>query len=311
MPAISIIVPFYNRHGLIGETVESVLQQGLTDLEIVIVDDGSREPLKPSDLGRGDGDARIRLFRQDNRGSGAARNAALREARGDHVLFLDSDDLLVPGGLEVLLARAREGDFDAVVGNWRDLVDGRAERHFRPSFPYRDALANVVDGGWATGSALLKRSLRPVCPEEKSRLPWDMAECYLRALSDPAARIAHVDRDIVMMRQDSDGRLTVLYDHFDPVKAGRFWCEMKASFALDDERRAAFDHQIFRFVLTLFHAGENAAAAELFASIDADRLKRHAWCSAFSPAWFAATLGLSPGLGLQRLLHRLRGGRLG
>jgi glycosyltransferase involved in cell wall biosynthesis len=307
VPAISIIMPFFNRHSLISESVGSVVSQDFSDLEIVIVDDGSARPLQRSDLGNAADDRRIKLVRQDNRGSGAARNAALRLAEGAYFLFLDSDDRLAPGALGALWARRLESDFDAVVGNWRDFQAERTGPVIRPSFAYRDGLANAIASGWATGSAILRRSLQPRCSEEKARLPWDMAECYLRALADPATRIGYVDRDIVMMRQDSADRLTVLYDHFDPVKAGAFWQEMKSAFPLDDERRSAFDQQIFRYVLTLFHAGRPAEAASLFSAIDAHRLTGYPWCRPLSPAWFSGLLGLKMGLGIQRLLHQLRG----
>jgi glycosyltransferase involved in cell wall biosynthesis len=306
--AVSILVPFFNRHGLIGECLGSIVAQDFADVEVIVVDDGSTPALEPADLGAAQGDRRIRLIRQDNCGSGAARNRALAEASGDYVLFLDSDDRLVGGGLGALWRCAQESGADAVVGNWRDFTADETGPPIRPSFNYRDALANAVEDGWATGSAILKRGLPLRCSEERSRLPWDMAECYLRAVADPKLKIAHADHDVVMMRQDSGGRLTVLYDHFDPLKAGAFWREMKGAFELDDERRSAFDRQIFRFVFSLFHDGRPAEAAALFAAIDVGRLDRYHWYRRFSPAWFARTLGLTNGLRLQRVLHRLRGG---
>ena len=306
MPAISIIVPFFDRHSLIGECVGSVVSQGFPDLEIVIVDDGSRTPLQRTDLGAAADDARIRLFRQENLGSGAARNAALQAARGDYVLFLDSDDLLVPDSLQTLWSRAQEGNFDAVVGNWTNFSSGSVGETIRPSFNYGDPLANVVEGAWATGSAILKRSLDPACPEARSRLPWDMAEAYLRALSDEKARIAYVDCEIVMMRQDSSGRLTVQYDHFDPLVAGRFWREMKSSFVLNDERRSAFDRQLFRYAFASFHGGQYAESRALFSAIDADRMGGYHWYRFLSPAWFARWCGVPLGFRLQHLMHRIR-----
>jgi glycosyltransferase involved in cell wall biosynthesis len=304
--AISIIVPFFNRHALIGECIDSAVAQSFSDFEVVIVDDGSTPALTPSDLGTGENDKRITIIRQDNRGSGAARNAALSVATGDYVLFLDSDDLLAPQALEALWKAAKDRDLDAVAGNWMNFSADGVHGHFKPTFPYADPLANVIEDGWATGCAILKRSLKPHVSEEKSRLPWDMAECYLKTLGNEALKIGYVDHDIVRMRQDSAGRLTVLYDHFDPNKAGRFWQEMKSSFTMNDERRSAFDRQLFRFAFSLFHAGKHSEASAIFSSIDVDRLTRYHWCEFLSPAWFVRWAGVRWGLALQDLAHKAR-----
>ncbi len=306
MPAISIIVPFYDRHELVRETIESVLAQRFPDFEIVVVDDGSARSLQRSDLGHGADDPRITVIRQQNGGSAAARNTALRAARGRYVLFLDSDDLMVPGALQALWDRAQEGDFDAVVGNWANFSADGPGAHIRPSFNYSDPLANVVEGEWATGSAILKRSLDPVGSEDRSRVPWELAEAYQRALSREGVRIAHVDHDIVMMRQDSGGRLTLSHDHFEPLKAGGFWSYMKGSVLLNDERRSAFDRQLFRYAFTLFHEGRYDDARRIFSAIDTDRMGRYHWFRSFSPAWFARWCGVPLGLKLQRLMTRAR-----
>jgi glycosyltransferase involved in cell wall biosynthesis len=302
-PAISIVVPFYNRHTLISECIGSILSQDFSRFEVVVVDDGSQPPLQRADLGKGGDDGRLKLVRQDNCGAGAARNAALKQVSGEYVLFLDSDDLLMPGALGALWAKARHGRFDAVVGGSVNFSAAGTGASYRPPHPYQDALANVVEGDWSTGSVILRRSLNL---EETSRLVWEMAECYQRALSDEGATVSYVDRDIVMSRQDLPDRLTVLHDHFNPLNAGRFWCEMKASVRLNDDRRSAFDRQIFRYVVTLFHAGRHADAAELFAAADASRLTHYLWCRPLAPAWFARWFGVPLGLKLQFMLYKTR-----
>jgi glycosyltransferase involved in cell wall biosynthesis len=210
-PAISIVVPFYNRHALIRECIGSIQSQDFSDFEVVIVDDGSQPPLQRADLGKGCDDARLKLVRQDNCGAGAARNAGLKRASGEYVLFVDSDDLLMPGALAALWAKAREGGFDAVVGGSVNFSAAGTGASFHPAHPYQDALANVVEGDWLTGSVIVRRSLKL---EGTSRRVWEMAECYQRALSKEGATVGYVDRDVVMIRQDSPDRLTTLHDHF-------------------------------------------------------------------------------------------------
>jgi len=87
---VSVIVPVYNREGYIAQALQSILSQSFSDVEIIVVDDGSTDSTVEAVRSFGEG---IRLFRQENRGPGAARNRGIREAKGDFIAFLDSDDL--------------------------------------------------------------------------------------------------------------------------------------------------------------------------------------------------------------------------
>ena len=112
---LSIIIPIYNVEAYLSGCLDSVLDPGLRDYEIIAVNDGST-----------DGSARIardyaarypdliRLVEQSNGGLGCARNTGLAHARGDYVLFLDSDDSLAPGALPEIL-EALERDCDVIV----------------------------------------------------------------------------------------------------------------------------------------------------------------------------------------------------
>jgi glycosyltransferase involved in cell wall biosynthesis len=96
-PRVSVIIPTYNRASLITGAIDSVLRQTFTDFEVIVVDDGSKddtsERLGP-DLDR------IRYVRQANLGASAAQNAGLREARGEWIAILASDDTWQPTKLE-------------------------------------------------------------------------------------------------------------------------------------------------------------------------------------------------------------------
>ena len=96
-PLVSIIVPTYNRSPLLREALDSVAQQTLRDFEVIVVDDGSTEPVAEHVSGH---PARPRIIRQTRQGPAAARNRGLAEAAADLVAFLDSDDLWLPGKLE-------------------------------------------------------------------------------------------------------------------------------------------------------------------------------------------------------------------
>jgi glycosyltransferase involved in cell wall biosynthesis len=89
-PAVSVIIPTYNRARWVTEAVDSVLAQTYRDLELVVVDDGSTDDTADRLAAYG---RRIQVVRQKNLGAGAARNVGIRRARGTYIAFLDSDDL--------------------------------------------------------------------------------------------------------------------------------------------------------------------------------------------------------------------------
>jgi glycosyltransferase involved in cell wall biosynthesis len=98
---VSVVIPCYNQARFLGEAIQSVLCQGYTDLEIIVVDDGSNDGTEEVASGYAREDPRVRLIKQENRGLAAARNRGLAEAGGEYVVFLDSDDRLVSGALGV------------------------------------------------------------------------------------------------------------------------------------------------------------------------------------------------------------------
>jgi glycosyltransferase involved in cell wall biosynthesis len=90
-PKVSVVIPTYNRAEKVGSTIESVLAQTVTDLEVIVVDDGSSDGTGEI-LEKAFGD-RIRYYAQANEGVSMARNKGIAEARGEWIAFLDSDDL--------------------------------------------------------------------------------------------------------------------------------------------------------------------------------------------------------------------------
>lgn len=92
-PKISIIIPAYNCSKTISKCLESIFNQEFKDFEVIIVDDGSKEDLKPFIKPYED---RIKYFKQENNGAPSARNAGYREAKGEYVIFCDSDIIMRP-----------------------------------------------------------------------------------------------------------------------------------------------------------------------------------------------------------------------
>ncbi len=111
---ISVIVPVYNDEKNIIECVNSILAQSFSDIEIILVDDGSDDhsPIMCDELSKSD--RRIKVIHQLNRGLSAARNEGVINANGDWILFVDSDDWIAEDMCEALMSAAEE-DVDVIL----------------------------------------------------------------------------------------------------------------------------------------------------------------------------------------------------
>ena len=114
MPKVSIVIPVFNRERLVQRAIRSCLVQTEPDFEIIVVDDGStdgsREAVRRFD------DPRLRLFAQPrNMGVGTARNVGVSEGRAAWIVFLDSDDELVPEALATVIEKIEESESDVAA----------------------------------------------------------------------------------------------------------------------------------------------------------------------------------------------------
>ena len=122
---ISVIVPIYGVEKYLPECIESVTRQTYDNLQIILVDDGSRDGCGAICDRYARTDNRIVVVHQENGGAAAARNAGLRLAQGDYISFLDGDDYLEPDAYENMLAAMEEHGADIVHGGFRYVyVDG-------------------------------------------------------------------------------------------------------------------------------------------------------------------------------------------
>ncbi|MBY8872431.1 glycosyltransferase [Micromonospora sp. PLK6-60] len=134
-PVISVCIAVRNRPDLLVKSVRSVLAGDFPDYEVVIVDDGSTVPVQESLAGAGLlADDRIRLVRQPPAGISAARNTALRVARGRYVTVLDSDDELAPDGLSRIHAALAGTGARWVYTDYEELTSAGSRVIRLPSF---------------------------------------------------------------------------------------------------------------------------------------------------------------------------------
>ena len=114
MPKVSVVIPVYKVEPFLRRCVDSVLHQTLTDLDIVLVDDGSTDHCPQICDSYAQQDSRVQVIHKQNGGLASARNAGMRAATGEYLFFLDSDDWIEADGMETLYQLACRYQVDFV-----------------------------------------------------------------------------------------------------------------------------------------------------------------------------------------------------
>jgi len=119
-PLVSVVIPCYNRENFVADAIESVLKQTYQNFEVILVDDGSADHTE-NVIQRYLSDPRIRFYKHDvNRGIAAARNTGIKNAKGEFIALLDSDDMWLPKKIETqveILSQDTIGELGVV---WTD-----------------------------------------------------------------------------------------------------------------------------------------------------------------------------------------------
>ena len=114
-PIVSILIPAYNAAAFLPKCLDSVLNQTYQDLQVVIVDDGSKDKTLEVCHKYAEKDSRIEVYHQENQGVAATRNHLLEKVKGDYVLFVDADDWIELDMVEYLVSLATELDAEMVM----------------------------------------------------------------------------------------------------------------------------------------------------------------------------------------------------
>lgn len=209
---VSVIVPVFERPTLLCEAVASALAQAYRPLEVLVVDDGSRDETPDVLAELAAAHAEVVALRVPNGGPGLAREAGRQQARGTFLLYLDSDDLLLPGALTGLVAAltsrpecaiaygyARYRDPWGVISPARWKASGHAAERLFPSF--------LRERWWETGQALFRASLcDAIGPWSALRLEEDW-EYDSRAAALHPGLVLHPDF-VIEIRRHADGHLS-------------------------------------------------------------------------------------------------------
>lgn len=129
MISVSVIIPVYNVESYVAECLESVLQQDFESFEILCVDDCSQDSSMEIVKRYAQRDKRIEIITHScNQGLAAARNTGIKNAKGKYILFIDSDDKIIPGTLSELFALAEKNGVDIVYFDYKKIYEREMER---------------------------------------------------------------------------------------------------------------------------------------------------------------------------------------
>ncbi|MEG1313360.1 MAG: glycosyltransferase family 2 protein [Bacilli bacterium] len=164
-PKVSVIIPVYNCELYIGKCIQSVLNQGFSEFEIILVNDGSKDSSGKICENHAKQDPRIKVFHKKNGGASSARNLGLLKVRAEIVIFLDSDDWLAENAIEEIYKNMTLNSLDFLLFNPFIVKPDSINKvnDFNPNL-YNQIVSNYTfwlnyKGSWAVWSSAFRYSL--------------------------------------------------------------------------------------------------------------------------------------------------------
>ena len=247
---VSVVIPAYNRSTRLVRAVESVLTQTYTDIEVIVVDDGSTDDTASviEKLQRVHG-ARLKYFYQKNCGVSAARNKGLFHAVGEYVSFLDSDDCIYPKKIELQIAFMKEQTADVCFCNYRVIEKKKCRRGLRgqmeePLLRYMQSRMTPQTNAWMIRKELLERadiSFREGCS-------WGEDMEFFIKVMYVADKIVFLDEPLFDYYKNGTGLSEFSWDKLeqDVFIWNEIWCWLEKH-VTDQERLQTYKNVIFGY----------------------------------------------------------------
>lgn len=269
MAKVSIIIPVYNVENYIQKTINSVVNQTESDIEIILVDDGSTDSSGKICDDYASMDRRIKVIHKENSGLASARNVGTAEALSEYVMYLDGDDYLKDNAVERVLTVMKEYPSDIIQYHYQEIAEGQTPNEqityreiFQADTP-RELFGYLYDfGGIAASGAtkLLRRELMLKIPFASIRHEDEMwcTQAFQRAL-----KVTYIPDELYyyVLREGS-----IIHSKFNRGKLG--------SFTVSEERIRVLQnlgfvdllpkeyHRFFGIVLSLYHEAKMAGDIE-------------------------------------------------
>lgn len=254
-PIVSVVIPVFNGAPFVAKAVESIRAQGVPDVEIIVVDDGSTDGTQTV-LAQLAAAAGIRWFQQDHGGPARSRNRGISEAAGEFIALLDCDDIWLPGKLEAQLGIMRARPDVGLVHTDYEVVDeqGRVEERVHARQSNEPLVRAFVGGHTALPSTLLIRGavLDKVNALDPELYGSEDADLTIRLYAVTVFEC--VDRVLVQKLQRGHGYRDMAFDetmHREKVLSSRrrFLERLEQRSTLTAEQRAALDREWANYFL--------------------------------------------------------------
>jgi peptidoglycan/xylan/chitin deacetylase (PgdA/CDA1 family) len=199
---VSIIIPVYNGESSLAETITALQQQTSSAWEAIVIDDGSTDGTLAIAQKLAQADSRIRVITQENQGVSAARNAGIRSAQFDWLLFLDADDWVAPSFLERLTNKLMaETDLDLVYCDWDYMTPDGDELPGDRCHPDADLFQTYVIGcPFAIHACIVRRQLVEALGYFDTTLKTCEDRDLWQRVTRSVSRIAHVPESLAFYR---------------------------------------------------------------------------------------------------------------
>ncbi len=271
---ISIIMPCHNALTTLETSVASVLTQTHAELELICINDGSRDATGALLDRIATQDARVKPIHQANQGPGAARNAGLATAQGEYIAFLDADDTWATDCLEKLLAAQQASGADLAYCGWQNLgvAGGRGQPFVPPDYADTDLVALLLGGNrWPIHAALTRRAVIEGVQRFNAR--WTSCMDYdLWLRLSPTIRVVRVPEVLAYYQhhageQITKNRVRLAHNH---------WAIQRRFLAAHPELSARYGRrqlriwthgELLRRAYACYWARDLAAARSLFRSV--------------------------------------------
>ena len=132
MVKVSIIVPVYNAEKFLKKCIDTLVNQTLQEIEIILIDDASKDNSKDiiKEYGLKYSNKIVFELLENNQGQGHARNIGIEKANGEYILFVDSDDYIAKNTCEVLYNKAGEKNYDIICFDWCEIINNKVIKKY-------------------------------------------------------------------------------------------------------------------------------------------------------------------------------------
>jgi len=211
MPLISVIMPCYNAAAYLQEAVASVFKQGIKDIELIVIDDGSTDQSLQLLSALQSQYPQLTVLQQSNTGPYPARNRGLKAARGQYIAFLDADDYWADDCLEKLYTELRSSGADLSYCGWQNIMQAgdNSLPYVPPAYEKEDMFQHLLKGcPWPIHAALVKRTLIEQAGGFSTRCFSSMDYDFWLRLAVISQRIIRVPEVLAFYRWHDQGQIS-------------------------------------------------------------------------------------------------------